>query len=57
MASDVPDDGGLDAQINRLIAARQRLAQAVATVVREAVDVHRLDICGTDELPAALASA
>jgi len=56
MASDVPEHDGSDTQINRLITARQHLERAVATVLREAADVHRLDICGTDELPAALSA-
>lgn len=55
MPSDTPD-AELDGQIVRLITARQKLERAVATVLREAADVQRLDICGTDELPTALAA-
>jgi hypothetical protein len=57
MPSDAPNgDDGTNAQIGRLIAARQHLEQAAATVLREAADAHKLGICGTDELPAALSA-
>jgi uncharacterized protein (DUF2336 family) len=56
MASDMPEHGGNNAQIKRLIAARQHLEQAVITALRQALDAHKLDICGTDELPAALSA-
>jgi hypothetical protein len=50
------DDDRANSPIDRLIAARQHLEQAAATVLREAADAHKLDICGTDELPAALSA-
>lgn len=56
MTSDAPNDDGTSAQTDRLIASRQHLEQVVATVLREAADAHKLDICGTDELPAALSA-
>ena len=46
-------DGG---KLDRLIAARQHLEQVAATVLREAADTHKLSICDTDELPAALSA-
>lgn len=53
MATDLPDD---DAQISRLITARQHLEEAADVMLREATDAPRLDICGTDELPSALSA-
>jgi hypothetical protein len=49
-----PTRDEIDEEIDRLIATRRRLETAVVTVLREAIDVCKLEICGTDELPAAL---
>ena len=56
MTSDAANGAEADPELDRLIAARQLLEQAPATVLREAADAEMLTVCGTDELPSALSA-